>query len=88
MTEDFLRPEITVVRRFVWNRAIEADGVCVWMDDTFPVHGERYILAARLIKRLRTGEPIGILVLLINSSTIVKSISTFEFTTIEIQLYR
>lgn len=67
MTEDFLRPEITAVRRFVWNRAIDADGVCVWMDDTFSVHGERYVIAARLIKRLRTGEPMGVLVLLTNS---------------------
>ncbi len=67
MTEDFLRPEITAVRRFVWNRAVEADGMCVWMDDSFPVHGERYVIAARFIKRLRTGAPIGILVLLTNS---------------------
>ena len=67
MTEDFLRPEIAAVRRFAWARAVEADGVCVWMDDVFAVHGERYIIAARLIKRLRTGEPIGVLILLSNS---------------------
>jgi DNA-binding CsgD family transcriptional regulator len=67
MTEDFLRPEIGAVRRFVWTRAVEADGVCVWMEDAFAVHDEHYLIASRLIKRLKTGEPIGVLVLLVNA---------------------
>lgn len=74
MTEDFLRPEIRAVRNFVWERTVAANGTCVWMDGTLAVHGRRYIVAARLIKRLKTGEPIGVLALLIDSRRTAESI--------------
>ncbi|MFA6504844.1 MAG: LuxR C-terminal-related transcriptional regulator [Treponemataceae bacterium] len=76
MTEDFLRPEIAEVRRFVWDRALKADGVYVWMDRTLSVHREQYLIGARLIKRLKTGEPIGVLALLVNSRRTAELIST------------
>ncbi len=73
MTEDFLRPEIGVVRDLVWEKALDASGACAWMAESLAVHGERFIVAARLIKRLNTGEPIGVLALLINSQDAASS---------------
>ncbi len=80
MTEDFLRPEIRAARDFVWDRAVAADGMCAWMDGTLTVHGRRYIAAARLIKRLKTGEPIGVLALLIDSRRTAESIEAMAGT--------
>ncbi|GAB1482601.1 hypothetical protein MASR2M78_14170 [Treponema sp.] len=75
MTEDFLRPEIAAVRHFVWARAIKSDGQYIWMDKVFTVHGESYLIAARLIKHLKTGEPIGVVVLLSNAQRLSELIS-------------
>jgi len=67
MTEDFLRPEIAEVRRFVWDRVVSADGAWAWMDRPMVVHGARYIAGARLIKKLKTGEPIGVMPILVSA---------------------
>jgi DNA-binding CsgD family transcriptional regulator len=70
MTEDFLRPEIAEVRRFVWDRVVAADGAWAWIDRPLVVHGARYIAGARLIKRLKTGEPIGVLPILVSAERV------------------
>lgn len=70
MTEDFLRPEIAEVRRFVWERVVAADGAWAWMEKPLVVHGACYIAGARLIKKLKTGEPIGVLPILVSAERV------------------
>lgn len=70
MTEDFLRPEIEQVRSFLWDSVVTANGVFVWMDSTLLVHEKRFAVAGRLIKRLQTGEPIGVVALLVDTEVL------------------
>lgn len=70
MTEDFLRPEAAAVRRTVWGPVSEAAGQYLWLDAPISVHGGSYLTGGRLIKRLKTGEPIGLLAFLVSSERI------------------
>ncbi len=78
MTEDFLRPELALVRQSIFDAALAADGKIACLPAPLTVSSDTYLVAGRLIKRLRTADPIGVLVFLFDVDILARRIESLS----------
>jgi|GEM_PF-2344749 len=76
MTENLARTDYALIASATREPAVSADGACVWLDVPLLIWGRPHIVSARLIKRVATGEPIGVFVALLDSRDVASVAET------------